>query len=157
MVDLGFLLITFFVFTTALSLPKALKMISPTNGKPPDLRESAALTVIPTGKGEIFYYYGDINVARRSGAFGFTSFAEYDGIGKIIRDKKASMEHFKRGFSNDLTMMIKPTRDANMQEIVSLLDETHINAVSRYCLLDAEEEELAFLNEHHFFQKAATR
>lgn len=152
MVDLGFLLITFFVFTTALSLPKALKLVTPTKGDSTNLAQTAALTVIPTGTGTIFYYNGDLDVAIRNKTFGFTSLAENDGIGKIIRDKKAAMEGFKKGFANDLTIMIKPTRSANVQEVVSLLDETSINAVSKYFLLDASEEEIAFLQRNHFFK-----
>lgn len=157
MVDLGFLLITFFVFTTALSLPKTLKLVTPTKGDSLSLGESAALSVIPAGTGMVFYYNGDLNDAVAQKSYGLTSLAESDGIGQIIRDKKAAMETFKKGSAKDLTLMIKPSVSANMQEIVSLLDEVSINAVSHYCLLDAGNDELAFMDRNHFFQKAATR
>jgi biopolymer transport protein ExbD len=50
MVDLGFLLISFFVITTELSKPTALNLIMPTKGIAMDLGESNALTVLLPGK-----------------------------------------------------------------------------------------------------------
>ena len=47
MVDLAFLLITFFIFTTAMSEKKAMKLFMPTEkGRPTSLGESKVLTVL---------------------------------------------------------------------------------------------------------------
>src|ERR1700712_3430238 len=59
MVDLGFLLITFFVFTTTMSLPKAMKMDTPKADSVQDkICESCAITVIPGGNDSVLYYEG---------------------------------------------------------------------------------------------------
>lgn len=46
MVDLGFLLITFFIFTTTLSEKKLMKLFMPANGTPTPTGESKVLTVL---------------------------------------------------------------------------------------------------------------
>ena len=61
MVDLGFLLITFFVFTTTASAPRAMPLNLPA-GDNPDTKVggSTALTVIPIDGDRVFYYHGDL-------------------------------------------------------------------------------------------------
>ena len=61
MVDLGFLLITFFIFTTAMSKPTGLKMILPKpvpDNKKMKTPESGALTILLVGEKKIYYYEG---------------------------------------------------------------------------------------------------
>ena len=60
MVDLGFLLITFFVFTTSLSTPTAMRLILPKDTK--DSSFTAAnktISLLLTGSNTIYYYNGD--------------------------------------------------------------------------------------------------
>src|SRR6516165_3765516 len=62
MVDLGFLLITFFIFTTSMSRAKALAIRLPKDV--PDTFKvkqpaSGALTVLLTGNDQAYYYEGD--------------------------------------------------------------------------------------------------
>ncbi|MBL7720625.1 MAG: biopolymer transporter ExbD, partial [Chitinophagaceae bacterium] len=58
MVDLGFLLISFFVITTELSKPTVMNLAMPAEGEPTDLANSAALTVLTKGN-SIYYYQGE--------------------------------------------------------------------------------------------------
>jgi biopolymer transport protein ExbD len=59
MVDLGFLLITFFVFTTTMSKPTFMGMNEPKDDKNPDaqlkVKESAVMTLL-LGKSDKVYY-----------------------------------------------------------------------------------------------------
>src|SRR5882762_10130782 len=85
MVDLGFLLITFFVFTTAMTTPAAMKLMVPkASDITSDVPMSKVLTVIPCSNNTIKYYEGAIPA---SGPLMETS-NTVNGIRKIILDKK---------------------------------------------------------------------
>jgi biopolymer transport protein ExbD len=150
MVDLGFLLITFFIFTTSMSSPKAMKLNMPKDTKNPKERtevgQSTALTVIPLDENKIFYYHGDLEGALKANTYGFTNYSISDGLGKIIRTKQAALEQVKRGKSNDLVVMVKPAPESNYQNVVNVLDEFLINEVTRYAIMDItpEEKEIAY-------------
>ena len=58
MVDLGFLLITFFVFTTSMIEPKTMDLLEPHNGDPKPIKNSCAMTIIVSKNHTIYYYYG---------------------------------------------------------------------------------------------------
>src|ERR1700754_4035411 len=85
MVDLGFLLITFFVLTTSMTQPHVTKLIMPANGDSSKLGMDAALTIVPVAGNKLFYYNGDLVAALRNGQFGTTGYGLNGGIGDIIR------------------------------------------------------------------------
>lgn len=151
MVDLGFLLITFFIFTTTMSKPVATRLIMPDDTEPvkdpPNVGISSALTILPVSGNKVFYYHGDIEGALRSGTYGVTTFSMKDGIGQVIRDKQLAMDRSKPGSRQDLTLMIKPTAASNYQDVVNSLDEVHINGLKHYALMDITEEEKKMLQE----------
>jgi hypothetical protein len=138
MVDLGFLLITFFVFTTTMATPKALKLIMPKDSKvPTKVKESTALTIFPLKNGKIVYYHGTVE----NPIYGITSFSYSDGIGKIIRDKKAALETQEKGLSKELFLIIKPTDESSVRQITDLMDEVLINNLKHYAITDIVKEE----------------
>lgn len=142
MVDLGFLLITFFIFTTTMSTPHVTIMRMPADGPPTNVGMSAALTIIPLADNKIFYYSGDLATALHDGSYGTTGYRLNGGIGDIIREKQLAMDRFFKGGRKELMLLIKPTADASYSNVVSLLDETLINRVSRYALVELSKEEL---------------
>lgn len=145
MVDLGFLLITFFIITTTMSEPVATRLIMPDDTKPvkDDIHvgESSALTILLVSGNKVFYYHGYLDKALKNGSYGFASFAVKDGVGQVIRDKQQAMERTKPGFSKDLTLMIKPTAASSYEDIVNTLDEVAINLVPHYALMNITEAE----------------
>jgi biopolymer transport protein ExbD len=149
MVDLGFLLITFFIFTTSMTSPKAMKLNMPKDTIDDGgtlVGESTALTVIPLDENKIFYYHGALEDALKTNTWGFTNYSVSDGLGQIIRTKQAVLEKMKPGKSNDLVVMVKPAPESNYENVVNVLDEFLINQVTRYAIMDItpEEKEIAY-------------
>jgi len=135
MVDLGFLLITFFIFTTTMSSPTALKLNLPKDTEKPDeqnkLKESAALTVMPSKANYVYYYEGlDPSKLQQT---------TFKGVRDVILDKK------RRTDPKDFMVIIKPTQDATYKNTVDMLDEMTIDEVKRYALVDITPDEYKFI------------
>src|SRR5437773_12443911 len=79
MVDLGFLLIAFFIITTQMSQPAVTKLYMPHDGKVTNVRESRSLTILIGGE-NLFYYSGTEQEAIKQKKIFQTSYAE-DAIG----------------------------------------------------------------------------
>jgi hypothetical protein len=138
MVDLGFLLITFFVFTTTMNEPRVLKLHMPAGEKVDmPVGESTALTIFPLQNGKIVFYHG----ALEQSSYGITTFSYSDGIGQIIRDKKVALENKKKGSSRELFLIIKPTDGSNLRQLTDLMDEVLINDLKHYAITDMSEKE----------------
>ncbi len=135
MVDLGFLLITFFVFTTAMTLPRAMKLLVPKPGEPIDIQQSKVLTLIPYSNDVIKYYEGDLPA---NGHLNET-INNVNGVRQIILDKKKRVQ--EQFGSNDMILVIKPTNESSYKNFVDIMDEISINEIRFYFidkLSDAE-------------------
>jgi len=147
MVDLGILLITFFVMTVELSKPSSIKFTTPHDGTRTVLQESAALTVLLGNENEIWYYHGDWNEAIKQNKIHQTSFSYSNGLGKIIREKQIVLDNTLSVHDgrDELTILIKAANNANYEGVVDVLDETIINHVKRYAVVNMTDEERKFL------------
>jgi biopolymer transport protein ExbD len=171
MVDLGFLLITFFIFTTTMTSPTTLKLNVPkeTNKEEEQnkAKESGALTIM-LGKGNnVYYYEGQLKVDASGNNFKATKMGE---IRKIILDKKADVlsrytrnqkciddklaEYRKKNIKDkgltdaeescaqeDLVVVIKPTEEATYKNTVDILDEMSICRVLKYAMVKITPQE----------------
>lgn len=144
MVDLGFLLITFFIFTTEISKPAITKLYMPHDGDVTPIPDSKSLTILLSSSDQIFYYFGREEKAIENEQVYRTTFDEINGVGRIIRQKQMDLEH--RHFDKkELIVLIKPGSESSYKNVVAALDEMLINGVSRYAVLDLSREESAFL------------
>jgi biopolymer transport protein ExbD len=131
MCDLGFLLITFFIFTTTMSQPTAMQMFLPKDVKNPEeqnkVKNSAVITLM-LGKDDMIYYYeGDDPTKMQQ-----TTFKK---VRDIIIDKK------RRTDAKDFMVVLKPTQDATYKNTVNILDEMTIDEVKRYAMVDVSPTE----------------
>jgi len=150
MVDLGFLLITFFVFTTTMSTPKATDLFMPSDKPitiPPELPNSLALTFLLDNNNKVYYYNGDFKEAANANKIYETNYSTYEGIGKIIRQKQKEIDasgkfaHGRKG----LMLLIKPTSGSVYKNVIDALDEAVINDVRKYAIVEPANEEISYI------------
>lgn len=149
MVDLGFLLITFFVFTTTVSTPKVADLFMPTD-QPTDrqkLPRDLALTLLLDDNNKIHYYNGDMEHAMKANEIHQTGYSTFEGIGRLIRQKQKEIDasrKFKEG-RKGMMVIIKPTTASSYKNIVDILDEIMINDVKKYAIVEPASEELNYI------------
>lgn len=148
MVDLGFLLITFFIFTTTMSKPKTMEINMPfkdENMKKEDqskVKESVALTIILTKNHGVFYYEGMGQDGANPPKVEFTTFKNPGGIRDVIIDKKKRVDAMVASGANGLTktdkttILIKPDNNSTYEDFVSIIDEMSINGIQVYAVVD---------------------
>jgi len=131
MVDLGFLLITFFIFTTTMAQPSAMNLFMPKDVQKPEeqnkVKESGAFTII-LGKQDQIYYYEGLDPTKLQAS-------NFKGIREQILTKKKTTN------PEDLVVILKPTPDATYKNTVDILDEMTICEIKRYAMVDVAPQE----------------
>ena len=170
MVDLGFLLLTFFVLTTQFSKPKEMEINMPV--KPKDTSnimkvDTTSLTLLLTEKQEkVFYYYGKF---KNDPSIIQTTDYSKEGIRKVFRESnknvREQVKQLKEKYSNhqlaDTTykrmlmeikggkearfIIVKADEKAKYKNVIDVIDELNVADVGKYALIDispAEKQQL---------------
>ena len=144
MVDLGFLLITFFVFTSALSKPKVMDIVTPMDSNDPTpICESCVLTVLLEKDNSIKYYEG---MPGENTVLQQTAFSE-EGIRSVLLKKREAVKQ-SRGAADDMVVIIKPTDESVYRNFVDILDEVAINGVKHYFIDEINEMDKKMLSKN---------
>ncbi len=137
MVDLAFLLITFFMLTTRLQTQNAMSLAMPV---PSDERlpvsESRTITVLLGGSERVFWYAGRL---QSSSTPARTTFG-HQGIRQVLLQQKARIARENGG--KDMIVLIKPGDHASYGNLVAALDEIEIAGVKRYAVLSPDKNEM---------------
>lgn len=142
MVDLAFLLITFFMLVTTFNKPNVMDLGLPAkpdeNQKAPiteiDLSNSISLII---GKDNRIFYHQLDQAGLNDQTLQETSF-DREGITKVIQQAKARAKD-----QTKFTVIIKPTDDAVYKNFVDMLDEMAITKNEIYGITDIKSWELA--------------
>ncbi|MFT3748205.1 MAG: biopolymer transporter ExbD [Agriterribacter sp.] len=125
MVDLGFLLITFFIFSTTMAQPTAMKLLMPKDTDNQEeqtkVKASGALTIMLGKADGIYYYEGDDPTKIQA--------TDYKKVRDIIINKKKTTK------PEDFVVVIKPNDEANYANVVAVLDEMSINEVKKFAMV----------------------
>lgn len=142
MVDLGFLLITFFMFTTTFTKPNIMNLGLPAKPKPeekiktPEIDLSNSITFIIGKDDDLFYHQQDASGLNTETLIK-TSY-DRNGIEVVIDKAK------KRAKSPDkFTVIIKPLEDASYKYFVKVLDEMEITGSKHFGIADIKPFEKA--------------
>ncbi len=142
MVDLGFLLITFFMLTTTFIKPQTMEINLPVKDKTdvapadqPAVAASKTLSVI-IGKDNEVYWFRGLPKEPLDGP-SKTDFSK-EGIRKVLLEWNAKL---KVGGKEEMVVLIKATDDAIYKNAVDILDEMNICNIKRYALVDLSPED----------------
>ena len=135
MVDLGFILVTFFVFTSTLQQPLAMDILYPKESaiSKDEICESCVLTVLPAKHDKIWYYEGSEQTAQ----YKETSYAELRTL--LLRKKQKVIQ--QRG-EDQFVLIIRPLQTSQYQNLVTIMDECAITKVLRYYIDEPSAAEL---------------
>lgn len=141
MVDLGFLLITFFMFATTFNKPNVMDLGLPAkpkeNQKAPEteIKLSNSISII-IGKDNRLFWHQQDNTSLTDANLNETTF-DREGIRKVIQQAKANAADQKL-----FTVIIKPSDDAVYRNFVDILDEMAITKNEQYGVTDLKPWEL---------------
>ena len=143
MVDLAFLLITFFMLTTSLSKPIAMDIAKPDqedNEVRNELRASQTMTILLGDKDKVAWYMGEAKDAHPV----IESFAEVRR--SLLKNKEAVLKNTSR----QIVIVVKPTDGATDKNFVDIMDELNIAAIKTAPAIDDVnilDNEKAFMRE----------
>lgn len=137
MVDLGFLLITFFMLATTMSKPTSMSVFFPdktTDDSTHPLPASGVLTIFLGSHDQIYYLDGiapdDEKASLKTTRPGF----ELRNV--IFAAQKRVNALPRKGDDHSLVVVIKPTVVSSYKNMVDVMDEMAITKSRRYALVD---------------------
>ena len=168
MVDLAFLLLTFFMLSTTFSKPKTMEINMPVKPDKPDneLKVNNAVTLLLTDKNKIFWYFGEFKPEETKLDEASFSGDASNSLRKILLDKNKDANQrikelekklvkgeikdttFKRmrvdiqAEKQSLFVLIKTDDKAKYKNVIDALDECNITNVGKYALVDIMQKEL---------------
>jgi biopolymer transport protein ExbD len=129
MVDLAFLLITFFMFTTSLNQPQAMELNMPDkkDNKTTKLVDELALTVILGEGNKVFWYQGIENPKVET-----TDYSS-GGIREVLKEKIKQIP--------EMVVIIKAVETSRYKNLVDIIDEMHIVGIPRFVPMDITDKD----------------
>lgn len=151
MVDLAFLLITFFMLTTSLSKPIAMDIAKP-DQPVEDIQEpvpaSRSMTILLGKNNKVAWYMGEAGKSRPvTGGF---DAVRSSLLANKLKVESANTNHPERS----LFVIIKPTASASYKDLVDIMDELRIAKITAAPAIDDEhitKEELDFMKQQHLY------
>ena len=145
MVDLAFLLLTFFMLTTTFAKPNVMQLTMPVK-KTDDVEDtkikaSQAMTIILGKDNKAYYYFGlntplDKTVPKPE--LKVTNFSA-SGIRQVLLDRQRRQP--------EPIILIKPSEDSKYKNMVDILDEMNITNQKKYALVKVPKDDLDLIKE----------
>lgn len=141
MVDLAFLLITFFMLTTTLSKPQAMNLGLPAKDKPNEktedikVDENRTMTILLGKDNKLVRFVG---LLAKPVAGGIPKDFTYgkEGIRKELLDRKAKVLDYTKDPKKGMIVIIKPSKKCTYRNLVDILDEMAIVDVPTYAIVN---------------------
>lgn len=155
MVDLAFLLITFFMLTTSLNTPQAMDIAMPDKNKDQneqkpeiDIADNRSVTLLLGSDDKIAWYYGQLaSPITPPTVIDYSS----DELRKLLMEKKAQVPQVSGG--KDLIVVIRPSDRSLHRNLVDVLDEIKIVDVSRFMIAKISPDEVDVLEANGIYNE----
>jgi biopolymer transport protein ExbD len=146
MVDLAFLLLTFFMLTTTFAKPNVMQLTMPVKEKNPlpdeqtKIKASQAVTIILGPEDKVYYYFGLNNPKDPSVPKPELKLTDYsqNGIRKVLLARQQQKP--------EPIVLIKPYeyegKEARYKNMVDILDEMNITSQKKYALVDINKDDI---------------
>lgn len=163
MVDLAFLLLTFFMLTTTFGKPKTMEINMPVKD-PNNIAKNEvnnALTFLLSGDDKVYWYYGELKPETK------LTLTDYSpqGLRKLLLDRnKQAVDEIKtlrenalknkmadttlkrlevdiKGKKYALMVLVKTDDKAKYKNVINVLDELNICLIGKYALVDLDMRE----------------
>ena len=168
MVDLAFLLLTFFMLTTTFGKPKTMEINMPVKPDNPETQQKVnnAMTILLSGDDKIYWYFGELKPETQLTATNYSN----DGLRKLLLEKNnyafekinqlreqavknnmadttlKRMEVDVKGEKKALMVLVKADDKAKYKNVVDVLDELNITMVGKYAIVDLGQQEFDLIN-----------
>lgn len=166
MVDLAFLLLTFFIMTTTFGKPKTMEINMPIKETNEPTEVTNAITVLLTDSNKIFWYFGALKPET------FLTPTDYsnDGLRKLLLEKNSyavdvikdlrskaltnnmpdstlkRLENEAKGNKKAIMVLVKADDKAKYKNVIDVLDELNITMVGKYAIVDLAQQEFDLMN-----------
>lgn len=157
MVDLAFLLITFFILTTTLSKPQSMDLALPDKDpprdnqpEPPQTPAWRTFTIVMGKDNKVVYYIGQTEKPYMEGIDGSPKVSGYGGKGirkAILAHKEYVAQRVTNPEKEGLTVLIKAYKAANYKNVVDILDEMAITKPRTYAMVDITPADVKMLED----------
>jgi biopolymer transport protein ExbD len=145
MVDLAFLLITFFMLTTSLTKPKAMDVSMPVGEETGGVPESRTMTICLGKNNQAMYYLGAADKPLIA-----ATITNYSGNGlrhAIFETRK----HVQQTTGKSMIVIIKPAESSIYENLVNTLDEMKITDVQQYAIADIASKDISMLKDRQAY------
>lgn len=153
MVDLAFLLITFFMLTTTLAKPQAMDLAMPDkDDKNPEskleIADNRTMTILLGANNRLEWYMGLIDNPKTPTVDNYGR----NGIRKAINEKIKEVRGITGDPKKGLIVLIKPSDKSNYRNLVDILDEMKISDVQTYAIVDITNPEIGLMKRDGIYQ-----
>lgn len=137
MVDLAFLLLTFFMLTTTFNKPQTMEITMPEKPKAedklPEVNEKKVVTLILGANDKVYWYNGITDPEVK-----VTDFSP-NGIRRVLLTQNSQIP--------GMIILIKPSEDSRYKNMVDILDEMNITNMQRFALVKITQEDKDLVKE----------
>jgi biopolymer transport protein ExbD len=148
MVDLAFLLITFFILTTTLQKPKAMDLVMPDKDeKNPEaslpVKASTTMTILLGSNNKLAWFVGEVKADMTPPTI--------EGYGNLRTILPQKAKEIKAATGEDMMVIVKPSDKSNYNNLVTVMDELNISKNTKRAIVDMTKAELDLLKSNNAY------